>query len=158
MNKLLVVIVALLLISAGVYWAVQYSSNYGGSNGDISGLLVGDNAIYVADQRPGPSVNISFVKLAKNGFVAIHASADGRPGAIVGSSDFLEAGETRNFAISLSRLVTEGEELFAMPHVDDGDLVFNPANDPPALDSENNVMFMRFFISGGAEDPGAVSL
>ena len=92
------------------------------------------------------------------GWIVIHANNEGKPGTIIGNSDFLSSGETRDFSINLTRASVDGEQLFAMPHKDNGDDVFNAADDTPVQDEEGNVMFMKFFISVDAEEPSAVSL
>lgn len=121
-------------------------------------LLVGDNAIYVSDAKPAATVMVGFAVLADGGYVVIHEDSDGKPGAIVGNSDILSQGENKDFEAALSRESIDGETLYAMIHSDNGDGEFNPAEDLPIKDDQENVVLMKFQVSESAEEPGAVSL
>ena len=156
------------LLILGVIVAVALGAAFffrGGSTkpsttgGDSTGLIVGNNAIYVAEQVPSETVSVAVVRLQKPGFVAIHEDAAGAPGRILGTSGLLVAGETRNLApIALSRMTKDGETLYAMLHLDDGDGMFDPAKDKPALDSVGGEPVMMIFtVSVDASEPGAVN-
>ena len=127
---------------------------------DSLGLIVGSNAIYVAEQAPSRTIAIDVVRLEKSGFVVVHEDASGEPSKILGASGILGAGETRNIAaVPLSRITRDGETLYAMIHVDDGDGVFDPLKDKPALDSTSAEPVMTIFnVSADATEPSAVSL
>jgi len=120
-------------------------------------LLVGDNAIYAVDQKPGLAVRINAALFAKTGFVVIHEDNNGKPGAIIGSSNFLSVGNNTNFIINLFRESINGENLFAMLHNDNGDNKFNAANDPPVKDDTGNVIMMKFSISTLSDDIGGTT-
>lgn len=123
---------------------------------NLSGLLVEKNAIYVAEQDPSKAVSVALVRLEKPGFVVIHEDDGGAPGAILGASELLPAGETESPApILLSRLTNDGEIIYAMLHVDNGDGKFDTANDKPALDSVDGApMIMIVPVSKDAtEEP-----
>ena len=124
----------------------------------LSGLLVGSNAIYAADQQPGDTVSISMAVLQTSGYVVIHEDKDGAPGAILGSSKVLTQGQSTDVSISLSRTSQDGEILYAMLHVDDGDGAFDPTQDGPVKDDQGNIILMTFNISSTAKEPGAISL
>ena len=156
MNKTITIIIALLLV-VGIFFFYQSSIEEEATPASTL-LRVGEIAIYVADQTPAETAMISFVDLAEVDWVVIHQNNEGKPGTIMGSSDFLSSGETRDFSINLSRASEDGEQLFAMPHKDNGDGVFNAADDVPVKSEDGNVMFMKFFISIDAEEPSAVNL
>lgn len=125
-----------------------------------TGLVIGENAIYVAEQAPSRILTVVVVHLQKPGFVVVHEATAGFPGEIFGRSAILQAGETNNPAsVSLSRVTRDGETLYVMLHLDDGDGVFNAVKDKPALDPVNALPVMMIItVSAEATEPGAVSL
>jgi hypothetical protein len=127
-----------------------------GPAGDSSGLIIGENAIYVAAQPPGHSVSVSMVRLKRPGFVVIHEDRAGAPGKILGVSSLLPAGDTENLQpITLSRVTRDGETIYAMLHFDDGDGKFDVANDKAVLDSVGGEpMLMVVTVSNEAAEPG----
>lgn len=130
------------------------------SHGDSAGMIIGTDAIYVADQAPSRTLTVAVVRLKNPGFVVIHEDAAGTPGGILGASSVLPAGETNNPAsIALSRVTRDGETLYAMIHADDGDGVFDAIKDKPALDPVGALpVMMIIMVSAEAGEPGAVSL
>ena len=70
------------------------------------------------------------------------------------------AGEAKNLVpIALSRTTRDGETLYAMLYIDNGDNIFDPAGDKPALDSVGGEPVMMIFtISADASTPEAVNL
>lgn len=128
------------------------------SDNDSSGLIVSNNSIYAAEQVPGRSVSISVVRFEKPGFVVIHDDVAGSPGKILGVSSLFKAGETKNPApLTLSQTTIDGETIYAMLHLDDGDGIFDVAKDKPILFNTEPVM-MIINVSSDASEPGAVSL
>jgi len=121
-------------------------------------LLVGNNAIYVSDAKPATNVRVGFVILAGGGYVVVHQDSEGKPGAIIGNSDALPQGESRDFEITLSRESIDGETLYAMLHSENGDGAFNPAEDTPIKDDRGNIVLMNFLVLSGAVAPDAISL
>jgi len=128
------------------------------TGGPSSGLLVGSNAVYAADQKPGDAVSISMAVLQTAGYVVIHEDNNGAPGAILGASAILEQGQSEGVSVFLSRASQDGEALHAMLHVDNGDGAFDPAQDGSVKDDQGNIILMRFNISSTAEESGPVSL
>lgn len=134
-TKTLIIIGLIVLIIIGVILLLPGRSKESDSTSDTSGLIISNNAIYASEQMPGYNVSIQIVRLEKPGFVVIHENSDGATGKILGVSNLIEAGETENLSpITLSRLATDGQTLFAMLHFDDGDGNFNSANDKPVID------------------------
>lgn len=130
------------------------------TGGNSSGLVVGKNAIYVAEQVPSKIVSAAVVHLEKPGFVVIHEDAAGVPGAILGVSGLLAAGETKSPAlISLSRATKDGETIYAMLHLDNGDGVFDVGGDKPAAEDRvgGEPVMMVVTVSADAVEPGAVN-
>ncbi|MCH7883322.1 hypothetical protein IIA95_02825 [Patescibacteria group bacterium] len=153
-STLLVIVVLLVVVVIGYFVFVQKPAE----QTNINPLLVGDNAIYVSNTKPATMVNVGFAILAGGGYVVIHEDGEGKPGAIVGNSIFLPQGENRDFEVTLSRESVDGEVLYAMLHSDNGDGVFNPAEDSPIQNDQGNIILMRFQISSDATEPGAISL
>jgi hypothetical protein len=124
-----------------------------------AGLVIGANAIYVAEQAPSRTLSIALVRLEKPGFVVVHEDAAGGAGGILGASGVLPAGETNNLeSIPLSRLTRDGETLYVMLHLDDGDGVFDAVKDKPVIDTVSALpMMMIVNVSVDAIEPSAVN-
>lgn len=157
--KVLLIFVIIAVVFAGIAF-FRGSRDEASPSGDSSGLVIGKNAIYVAELAPSRTLTVTMVRLERPGFVAVHEDAAGVPGRILGVSGRLPAGETDNLTpIPLSRLTRDGETLYAMLHLDDGDGVFDAAKDKPALDPVGAFpMMMITAVSAEATPPGAVSL
>jgi len=105
------------------------------------------NSVSVPDQAGGTEIYIEKVSLEVPGYVVVHRSEDGKPGAAIGVSELLPEGEISNLIISLDEEAVEGDVLFAMLHSDDGDGEFTfPGSDVPILDDEGNIVMVRFSI------------
>ena len=124
---------------------------------DSAGLAIGANVIYVAEQAPSRTLSVALVRLEKPGFVAVHEDDAGAVGGILGASGLLPAGETNNLeSIPLSRLTRDGETLYVMLHLDDGDGVFDAVKDKPVLDAISALPMMIVTVSVDAIEPSAV--
>ncbi|MDP3769501.1 MAG: hypothetical protein U1A25_02820 [Candidatus Sungbacteria bacterium] len=153
---ILAIIIVVVLGAAFFFWGGGRKS---GPADDSSGLIIGHNAIYVAEQLPGRSVSVSVVRIEKPGFVVIHEDAGDAPGKILGVSNLLPAGETKNLLpIMLLRVAQDGEIIYAMLHVDNGDGVFDAEDDKPVFDSvDGTPMMMIVAVSKDATEPGIVN-
>jgi hypothetical protein len=143
-------LVILFLLLGGLY---IYSNLGGGSinDGNDSEILrIGENAIYIPAQRPGSAIAISFVSLAKPGFVVIQENEGGKPGAILGNSRLLPKGESKNSSFRIIRSLRNGEALFAVLYEDSGDSAFSPKYDIPVRDESGNIIFMEFNVDSRA--------
>jgi len=169
MNKntivVLVVLVLIILIAwyAG-FWGSSSDSdilpsgdivdNVLDENDSVSGFAkLGSDAIYVTEQRPGKDLVINIVNMASPGYVVIHESKDGVPGAVIGNSALIESTESKNIKVTLSRPAKDGEELIAMLHTEKSVVGFDPAVDLPVRDASNNIIHMIFQVSNDASDP-----
>jgi hypothetical protein len=114
-------------------------------------LLVGDNAIYVDNQKSGmASVRVGFVVLSEPGYVVILDDDDGVPGSIIGESHLLlEGGE--HVSIELDQTLEEAAVYYAMLYHDDGDGRFRASEDVQVVDSEESVVLMTFLASAQSE-------
>lgn len=118
-------------------------------------LRIGENAIYLADQKPGNMVNVSMAVLGGKGYVVIHETKDGKPGKVLGASALLDAGENLNVPISLSAPLVDGQAYVAMLHIDDGDGKFDAAKDAPAKNEGSDSAIMMEFEADTEADSGA---
>ncbi len=159
-TKTFIIFVGIVIIALVAVFFFRGDSTKPVPTDDSTGFIVGRNAIYVAEQSPSRNVSVAVARLEKTGFVAIHEDNAGKPGKILGTSGILQAGETKNLTpITLSRVTADGETLYAMLHLDDGDGVFDPVKDKPALDSlGGEPVMMIFTVSMDASEPGAVNL
>lgn len=116
-----------------------------------SGARVEENAIFIGNQRPKRAVVASSVFLASPGYVVIHEIKDGKPGAILGSSSLLPAGQSDDIEIELSRATRNGETLAAMLHSErDGDSKFSEVSDVPVQSRLGGPLHGLFEISSDA--------
>lgn len=95
-----------------------------------SGMRAEENMVIVMEQKPGTSV-VGSVHLAAPGYLVIHEDLSGAPGAVIGASALLPAGES-NVIVTTSRPMREGEKLHAMLHFEKGgNASFSAAEDTP---------------------------
>lgn len=111
------------------------------------------DSIFMVNQKPGRFVNVSRVVFSKKGFVAIHQEESGKPGAVIGYSSLLNAGESKNLSVTLNRKSVVGESFYGMVHWDNSNGTFNPADDVSATDKDGNVVAVKFMISASASEP-----
>lgn len=98
--------------------------------------------IQVKDQPTGIEVRLDYVLLQKQGFVVIHEDKDGIPGAIIGSSELLNAGEIRETFVKVK--TEAGKTYWAMLHTDNGDKKFDAKTDAPVKDSKDAIVMAKF--------------
>ncbi len=159
-TKTIISLAIVMPIVVGAFFFLRNDRNAPSQTGGSTGFIVGTNAIYVDEPLPGRSVSIAMARLEKPGFVVIYEDNAGKPGKILGTSGALPTGETKKITpIGLSRMTKDGETLYAMLHLDDGDGVFDSAKDKPALDSLNGQPVMMIFTASlDASEPGAINL
>lgn len=117
-----------------------------------SAMLAEENAVVVVEQRPGSTATASAVVLASPGFLVIHEDNNGAPGAILGASTVLSAGESKNVEVTLSRATRDGERLHAMLHSDaDANGTFNASADTPVQSTLGGPISGWFEVSSSAD-------
>ena len=124
---------------------------------DLGFAILAPNAIYVAEQWPGKELVINIVGIELPGYVVVHESKDGKPGAIIGNSDIIRSGGGENVKVVLKRAVKDGEELIAMLHNEKVGTGFDPAIDLPVV-ADGSAIHMIFQVSAEAPDPSAVEV
>jgi len=121
--------------------------------------VITTNAVLVADQELGSdnTVTITEITADADGWMVIHAQADGKPGPILGTAP-VTAGENIDVVVEIDPAAAT-ETVYAMLHLDAGvagEFEFPGGDDVPATDTEGNVVTPPFIITGGL--PVAVSL
>lgn len=173
-KKFLIILLAAVIVGIGAYYflttkksdpsgmnmtpaEMEEMDNSSGSSSN-STMLAEDNAVMVSDQRPGMIVT-GTVYLASPGYLVIHEDNDGVPGAVLGSSMLLTAGENSNVNVSLSRAMKNGEKLNAMLHSDtDGDGSFDALNDTPVQSKLGGPINGIFQVSSEASEGVPVNM
>ncbi len=108
-----------------------------------------------AQTSDGSSIVVASVSLPASGFIAVHADADGSPGAIIGHSELLPAGESTNVVVTLDEPLTASATLWPMVHIDidgDGVYTFQPpdnAIDIPGVTADGTVAVIPVDITIG---------
>lgn len=181
MNKQTVLIVIAALIFIGLLWLLlgtgdnqPTTTNNEQDSGSLNSNLpdgdannngsetsfakLADNAIYVAEQRPGNKIIVNKINIVPEGYVVIHESKNGTVGKILGYATLEANSQLSNVTVNLDRSVTDEEELIAMLHADNGDNTFNASDDNAVLDSLGNPLSMTFSVSAGAPDPASIEI
>jgi len=141
MNKAAALLIAIVLLGAAAYYFLAASANdsLGGNpeeevntDSNASAMRAEENMVVVSEQKPGVSIHGSLIVLAAPGYLVIHEDKDGEPGAILGASALLQAGESSNVPVTLSHAARDGETLHAMLHFEKGgNTTFAAAEDTP---------------------------
>jgi hypothetical protein len=169
MKTSIAVLIGIIVLGAGAYFyskdgaLPETSSTERASNSeevaDSSMTRAEDNAVVVNEQRPGNTVIGSLVYLDSPGFLVIHEAGDGEPGAILGASAALPAGESTEVVVNLSRASRERETLYAMLHFDtDGNGRFEASKDAPVPSQLGGPIYGWFDISSSADVGVPVSI
>ena len=93
-----------------------------------------ESSLTVRDQPKGSgaTVTIASFTLGRDGYVVVHADANGRPGPVIGQTELIEAGTYTNVPVRIDAS-RAGDRVHPMLHVDDGDGVYEfPGPDGPA--------------------------
>ena len=158
--KVIIVILLVAALGGGAYYAYTNKDQEPAENIDtntVSGMRVEENAVVTPQQRPGGIVTVAQVYLAAPGYVVIHEDESSAPGAILGSSALLQAGENTNVAVTLSRASRDGEKLWAMLHSEkEGNTTFSAQTDTPIESRLGGPISGWFEIS--AEASGSVEI
>lgn len=79
----------------------------------------------------GGSVEIASLTLAEPGYVVVHANDGGKPGAVIGRTELIDAGTHENVSVQIDP-TRAGDRVYPMLHTDDGDGVYEfPGADAP---------------------------
>jgi hypothetical protein len=123
---LLIILLVAALSGLGAFFAYSPEA----SNIDYKPVDVGGGSLSAGEQLDLNSVVLS-AELAAPGWVTIHESMGAAPAAIIGTSDYLPAGNYDQLTIKLSQPMLPGYKYIALLHVDDGDQQFQSHTDLP---------------------------
>lgn len=111
-------------------------------------LQTSEDAVYVADQRPGYAMVGTLAVLSRPGFLVVHRDKDGGIGGVMGATALLPVGRNEHVDLTLDRKASDGEALYALLYEDtDGDNIFTDGTDQPLLDSAGSKVFMMFSVT-----------
>ncbi len=122
--------------------------------------VTGPATIAADDQTgDGATVAVASVNLPTAGFVVIHADGGGSPGAILGWSDLLPAGDSTDVVVTLESPIDASATVFPMAHVDangNGEYEFMPPEvtiDVPATTADGGVAVLPvdYEVAGSGE-------
>ena len=120
---------------------VFFEKHNGEADPDVSSVRINYNQLSVSEQDPYEAVYVESAVMPEGGFVVIHVSADGKPGAVVGHSRYVTASGLAHFMVPLNRELRPGETIFALLHADNGDGRYTPSGDIAVL--QNDVPLAR---------------
>lgn len=116
------------------------------------------NGLEVVDQDLSEhgTVTIPLVDAAVDGWLVIHADADGAPGPVIGFAP-VAAGQTEDLAVPIDA-AGGTDTVYAMLHIDEGTAgVYEfPGPDGPARDSADAVVVTPFALGGLPDDAVSV--
>ncbi|MBI2064201.1 MAG: hypothetical protein HYT66_00615 [Candidatus Yanofskybacteria bacterium] len=158
-TKVFLILGIIAAAGVGAMFLFLGNNDESGSADDFAGLIVRENAIYVAEQPPSNTVSVAVVRLEKPGFAVVHEDVNEVPGGILGASALIAPGETKNsLPVTLSRSTLDGETIYVMLHFDNGDGIFDATKDKPVVDPvTNEPMMMIVVTSKDATEPDAVN-
>lgn len=98
------------------------------------------SSVALAENTAGSTATVSRATLTQPGYIVIYHATAGGEVAVIGSSDFLAAGDYTNLEITLESDVAAEDTLVASVHADDGDEVFEfPEDDFPVTNNNEFV-------------------
>lgn len=98
------------------------------------------------DAVPVTSVILSLVQIEGAGFLAMHEDAGGIPGTVLGVTGLLPPGRTEYTTVSLVRAARNGEFLYGVLYLDDGDGMFDPVRDKRLLREDGSAAMITFGV------------
>lgn len=105
------------------------------------------SSLRAENQLAGRSAHVSFVTLAREGWVVIHEDTEGKPGAILGAA-WLPAGSHEQVTVDLLRGMEAGRRYYAMLHREaeagSESHLFDFTKDFPLQDATSKVIMVSF--------------
>jgi plastocyanin len=126
---------------------------------------MGPAELEVEDQSgDGSEVVVASVTLPADGFIAVHADADGSPGPVIGHSELLPSGESTEVTVVLDEPLGSSATVWPMAHIDtnqNGEYDFDPpdvTDDGPATLDGGDVATspLELTVEGGDDGDDAV--
>lgn len=121
-----------------------------------AGPTTGPASIVAEDQMSdGTSIVVASVDLPTEGYIVVHADADGSPGPLLGWSDLLPAGTSTDVTVTLNAPLDGDATVWPMAHVDaDGDHVYefmppDETTDVPATTADGKIAVVPIEVTVG---------
>ncbi|MDP2650185.1 MAG: hypothetical protein Q8P16_01335 [bacterium] len=108
-----------------------------------NGAIAETGVILVADQKAGSPVMVRSVTLESDGWIVVHEERSGVVGNALGAVR-RDAGAYIDVRIPLLRPTAEGARYFVVLYRDNGDRMFNLADDFPIRDENDEPLFTSF--------------
>lgn len=126
--------------------------------GDMGDMGASDSVLVSDQESDGSSVTVDSTTAAADGWMVIHSDDNGKPGPVLGQTA-VPAGMTDNVVVMLDPAMTAGSTLWAMLHVDAGEMgvyEFPGADVPVTMDGQVVMAPFNVTMSGG-ETMGAAA-
>ena len=123
MTALAVPVVALGLIVSGCGDDDDEPADTGGDTAeetDAGGAVPFAPTTITADDQSGDgtTVVVASLDLPTAGFIAVHADDNGAPGAVIGNTEILPAGESTDVEVPITEVISGTVTVWPMAHVD----------------------------------------
>ncbi len=114
------------------------------------------NAIDIDAQATADgTVHAELVSFVTDGYIVLHTNDDGTPGRVVGHSPLPDGTIHHDVSISINEDYwtnqTGTTELWAVLHREDGGAGFDPADDPPQENAEDEVVQVKFTVQNRSD-------
>ncbi len=140
-----IIIIVLIVIGIYAFRGSNSSNTAAVINSNPNGATTSTSKLSVNSQYPGKVVYLTTVTFDQPGWVVIHKSLNGAPGAVIGAAYF-EKG-TWPGTINLTEATVEGGTYIAMLHGDDGDKMFDEGKDQTLFDATENPIQVMFTVT-----------
>lgn len=136
MKKILFGVIAVLILAGIAYYATSMKKNDSSPVMSTSEEEVDEgprDRISLGETFEGPAVTVRTAEFLRPGFIAVYRLDDEGIIYLSGRSDLLDVGRHENIIIPLDQPLKDTESVGAVPHLDDGNSVFEfPGNDRAA--------------------------
>lgn len=166
MRRLTAILAALILVVAACGDDDDATATPDGADDTVETPPMGPSDLSAEDQTSdGTEVTVGAVTLPADGFVVIHADADGSAGPVIGHSDLLAAGASTDVVVTLDEPLAATATVWPMAHIDtnvNGAYDFAPpevTDDGPATfeDGEVAMLPIEVTVEGSGDDGAAQS-
>ena len=165
MKKLIIVLVVAILVGFGIRQYLNRSNQIAVSPSPTetptptetatpSATPEEANSIVAPDmQKPGSTVTVDAVMLAKAGYVVVTSDSNGKPSSGIGHSKLLPAGMSQKVTVTVSPALVKNKYYWAVLRVDNGDSVYKASDDLAAKNSKGDAVVVRFLASNATPSP-----
>lgn len=150
MNKRNVAYVGLglgMLVVVAIYFLyVNYLNELVIAGQNVRRFIFENNAVAVADQRPGDKVEVTLALFEKSGYIVIYAiGPTGEADKIIGVSTLL-SNKSNALSVEVTEPIVLGHTYIVRLYEDDGDEMFDPETDLALKNSTNFPIQQAFTV------------